>query len=201
MKLSQLPDTAFDAFAVFAALCGDAEPLREALLVNAEKEAGEPLAFGDDLLDALVVAALRTPSDVEEVQVELDAGDQVALNNLSDGLVESVMRAVETRRTRPVLFFEQPADFKTAFQRLAEWGAVGSRSVPHLIEASRPLTEEELAQLPGCQLIDHSSEIGGLPKAARLHIRSLLRLMPSSAPLRGEGAKWDAPGFTPPDSH
>ncbi|MCA9073709.1 MAG: hypothetical protein KDA93_01660 [Planctomycetaceae bacterium] len=206
MKYSHLSDNILDALAVFGVVSAEDHALADALLpdcrgdqLEGAKPSKEPAPLVDDLVDALSVAAMRTPSDVEEVQDSLDANDLAALDRIGQSLVACVVRAVEERRSRPLLYFEKAEDFNAAFRCLSGWDAFASRTAPFVIEASRQLTAEELAQLNGAKVVDHSTDIGGFPKAARNHIRSLLKPR-AVVHVPGEGAKWDAPGFNPPDS-
>ncbi len=206
MNYSHLSDKTLDALAVFGAVSAEDHALADALLPDClpdqleETEVPQkqsPLL--DDLVDALSVAAMRTPSDVEEVLDSLDANDLAAFDRLGPSLVASIVSAVEERRSRPVFYFEKAEDFDAAFRYLSDWDAFASRTAPFVIEASRQLTVEELAHLKGAHVVDHSSEIGRFPKAARNHIRSLLKPK-AVAQVPGEGAKWDTLGFNPPDS-
>lgn len=113
----------------------------------------------------------------------------------------------EGERRDALIVAANDAGWSALARSLAEREVAPAHSFPPrcVIAALRPSDVDAFRQVPAVRVIVDvlpESQIAGLPEELRLAAAAWnerLRSRAGSAPVRGRGERWDAPGFLPPD--
>jgi len=176
----------------------------DALLVlsSYSNKSVESVDIPDDLIDALIVTSIRTPSVLEVVEnVELTPEELAGLEKIPKNLVDFVSCAVEDTLSKPLLSFSSTEQFDRVFNALSELDLVIAKQAPFLIQISRSLIGEELELMGGGEIIDFETDLSKFPKDVRAQIDAYLSIPLPESPLKGDGLSWDTPDFESPGFH